>query len=237
MRREIPSRLTEALVRAQQHWDEHHHQRPEEDQPGWTIAISRQSGADATRIAQAVGKRLGWAVYDNELVEHIAKNHNLRVKLLKRLDEKQTSWLEESVEHMSSAPPIGSSAYVHYLVETLLSLGKHGHCVIVGRGASMVLPAETTLRVRLVGPLHERVRGISERLGIDKQEAAAWVDKTDRERTRFVIDHFHKDPREVELYDLVLNSTRFGVEWCADAIVHALKTAQASRTKATPVRA
>jgi cytidylate kinase len=108
----------------------------------------------------------------------------------------------------------------------LLSLAAHGECVIVGRGAAQVLPAETTLRVRLVAPEEKRVEAIEQRFGISNEEAARWVEKTDAERIRFVRDHFHKDPADPRNYDLVLNSLRFSVDECADLILEALHRLQ-----------
>ncbi len=69
---------------------------------------------------------------------------------------------------------------VHHLVETLRALGAHGECVIVGCGAAFILPAKTTLRVRLVSPLPQRIQVVSRQYGISEQEAAA----TTSSRTR-----------------------------------------------------
>jgi hypothetical protein len=49
-----------------------------------------------------------------------------------------------------------AAAYVHHLSQAILSLGAHGRCVIIGRGAAQILPAQTTLRVRLIGPRERR---------------------------------------------------------------------------------
>jgi cytidylate kinase len=88
-------------------------------------------------------------------------------------------------------------------------------------------PAATTLRVRLVGPVADRVEAIRQRFGISQGEAAAWVERTDAERNRFVRDHFQADPSDPRRYDLVLNSSRFSTEECADLIGQALRRLQA----------
>ena len=181
----------------------------------FTIAISREAGVRARTSPRAVGERLGWPVYDRELVQHIAQEMGLRAKLLESVDEKYASWLQESLQCLASGPAVSSSGYVRHLVEMLLALAVHGECVIVGRGAAQVLPADTTLRVRLVAPSRKRVTTIQQRFGISREEALHWIEKTDAERSRFVRDHFHKDPGDPRLYDLVLNSARFSVAECA----------------------
>jgi len=124
---------------------------------------------------------------------------------------------------LAAVPTVTQSTYVHQLVESLMSLASLGECVIVGRGAAQILPAETTLRVRLTAPLRDRIRVIQKREGLSPDEAGRWVSRRDAERAQFVKDHFHKDPADPGLYDLVLNSARFDVSSCADIIVEALR--------------
>jgi cytidylate kinase len=220
--------MSQAMQRAQKHWQAQRRTKeaaeamPKPPTPAWTIAISRQAGTNGPRIAHAVGKRLGWAVYDRELVEHIANEKGLRVKLLESLDEKSSSWLVESLQALGTHPDVTMNAYVQYLGETIHSLGRHGDCVIVGRGAAQLLPAERTLRVRLVAPRADRIASICDRLGVSHEDAGRWVDKADRERTRFVQEHFKRHPDEAEHYDLILNTARFSIEDCVGMIVEAL---------------
>ena len=61
------------------------------------------------------------------------------------------------------------SAYVRHLIETLLTLAMHGKCIIVGRGANVVVPSETVLRVRLIAPLGERIATVCERRNLSPE--------------------------------------------------------------------
>ena len=152
--------------------------------------MAREAGASGSSVAREVGRRLGWQVYDHELLERIATEHNLRVSLLESLDERRQNWLVECMEAFAQKPHIGESAYVHHLTQTLLSLGAHGCCVIVGRGAAHLLPPATTLRVRLVAPAGGSRGARDAQRGLSKHDATKWVETTDRERTAFIKDHF-----------------------------------------------
>jgi cytidylate kinase len=196
--------------------------------PAFTIAVSRQAGARGTTTARAVGERLGWAVYDRELVERIAQDMKLQARLLEEVDEKRVGLLREFMESLSSAPVVNEIAYVHRLAKTIASLVAHGDCVLVGRGIAHILPVETTLRVRLVARVAWRVAAMSRQLGVSEEEAAVKVAAIDRQRVQFVREHFNKDTTEPSLYDLVLNVERFSVEQCADLIVEALHRLQAA---------
>ncbi len=170
---------------------------------GFTVALEREVAANGTCIAREVGNRVGWHVYDHELLERIAQDMGLRTVLLESVDEREKNWLTEAFEAFLAAPRtsawqpfLSEIAFIHQLLKIILALGAHGECVIVGRGAALVLPAATTLRVRLVGPVQERIAVWSKKLGISEREAALQVRKIDRERVDFVRDHFHKDPTD-----------------------------------------
>jgi cytidylate kinase len=204
----------------------------------FTITVAREAGTQGTAVAREVGTKLGWQVYDHELLERIAQEMHVRTALLDSVDEKHQSWLLESVEAFLSAPQqsewepfVEESAYVRHLVETVLALGVHGECVIVGRGAAFILPAESTLRVRLVAPLKERIATLGRNLGLPEKEAAHRVRTLDRERADFIQDHFLKDPADPAQYDLVLNAARLPLPATAGLIIEALRQLQARATE------
>jgi cytidylate kinase len=184
-------------------------------------------GHSGTPVAQEVGARLGWPVYDHELLKKIAEEMGLRVNLLESVDERHQSWLLESLQSLSSSPQVTESRYVRHLVETILSLGIHGQCVIVGRGAAQLLPEPRTLRVRLVARREDRVERIARMHGLTRDQAERKTDEIDRDRFRFVKSHFHKDPTDLLQYDLILNASRWSVAECAGTIIDALRRLEA----------
>src|SRR6516164_3855750 len=162
-------RMAEVMTRARRQW-QNQQRRPEPVEAlsppaprAFTIAISREAGANGSAVGRLLGERLGWPVYDYELVERIADDMGLRSTLLESVDEKRMSWLQECVASFSSGRSVTESAYVRHLVQTLLTLALHGECILVGRGANVVAPPETTLRVRLVAPLRERIATVQKR--------------------------------------------------------------------------
>ncbi|HXG08188.1 MAG TPA: cytidylate kinase-like family protein [Gemmataceae bacterium] len=238
-------RLAEALERARQQW----RMRRDEMQllptprqtlgphhPPFTIALNGDAGIDAHAVAQAVGERLGWPVYDHELVEQIAREMGIRTELVASLDEKRMNWLEELFQALFTGEMVSETVYVHHLAQTLFALAAHGECVVVGHGASQILPPATTLRVRLVGPSNDRILAVQRRCGWSREEAQRWVEQVDRERNAFVQEHFHKDPADPAHYDLILNAFRFSPAQCADLIVATLHQLQATAAAPPPTR-
>jgi cytidylate kinase len=191
---------------------------------GPAIAISREVGALGATVARAVGARMNWRVYDHEILDRIAEEMNVGVSLLKTLDERGSSWLEDWLESLGGEHRLNACTYTQHLVHALFALAQGGHCIIVGRGAAQVLPTTTTLRVRLVAAIKDRIRNISQELGIAAAVAKRYIERKDQERTRFVKEHFRCDPTDPLQYDLVLNTSRFSVEQCTDLIEAAFAT-------------
>jgi cytidylate kinase len=197
-------------------------------QPAFTIALSREAGTRASLVAHEIGVRLGWPVFDRELLERIAQDMGLRTSLLDAVDERHVSWIEETIEAFGSALAVSETGYVIQLIRTVLSLGAHGDCVIVGRGSPHVLPPTTTLRVRLIAALKDRTRAMSETLRMDLPDAERHLNEIDGARARFVNDHFHKDVADPHNYDLLISMSRFTVSDCATLIIEALERIKAS---------
>lgn len=189
----------------------------------FSITISREVGALGNAVAAAVGRRLGWPVYDRGILDKIAEDIRKPAFHLEGLDERPTNWLEDCLTALSNRYPVSAGQYFKYLLGAVRGLGKVGHCVIVGRGSPCILPPESTLRVRLVADLPDRVAVIARQRNLTESEARAWVTKTDAERDRFVRVHFGKDPADPHLHDLTLNTSRLSVEDCAELVLEALK--------------
>jgi hypothetical protein len=188
----------------------------------FTIAVSREAGTPAVEVARAVGERLGWPVYDREVPARIAQETHLPVAVVEGVDERRQSWLMECFESFGSSCQLSESRYFRHLVSVVRLLGEQGGCLIVGHGAEFLLPQQTTLRVRLVGDRHDRIDALRRSLHLDRPTAAHRLDQINRERSRFLHEHFHVDPAQPGHYDLVLNSSHWSPSDCADFILSAL---------------
>jgi cytidylate kinase len=195
-------------------------------EPCINVAISRQAGSGGVEIARLVAQRTGWTLFDHELLERMAREWDLPRDFLERVDERHVAWLEE-VATSFRLEGGREGAYLPSLRHVLRQIARQGHCVVVGRGAAHFLPAETTLRVRVVAPRADRVARIQRLKQVSAEEAARWIDRTDRERAEFVRLEFRQDVNDPLHYDLVLNSGHFTVEECADFLVKVARTLEA----------
>jgi cytidylate kinase len=172
---------------------------------GLSVAVSRESGARGGTIARRAARKLGWQVYDQELLEYLAQDTVARQGLGEGLAGPAALWAEarlaelEREHHLSEQPALLSLARV------VLTLGAQGQVVLLGRGAGFILPRATTLNVRVVAPLPERIAYMGQWLRLTVEEAAERVRGGDQRRAEFFATHFRRDPGDVHHYDLVLN--------------------------------
>jgi cytidylate kinase len=197
------------------------------------VTVSREVGALGSTVAAEVGRRLALPVYDRAVLEKVAEEMRRPGPALERLDERPVSWLEDALSALVNEYPVRSDAFLKYLVGTVRGLAHSGPCVIVGRGANWIVPAALSLRVRLVALLSDRVRVIASRRNCSEEEAARWVERTERERFAFVKTNFLADGGDPHEYDLVLNTSRLTVGECAEVIVETFRRLERRRTKTT----
>lgn len=187
-----------------------------------TIAVSRESGARGGTIARRVGRKLGWQVYDQELLEYMAQDSTIRQGVL---DAPPTpaDWPELRLQQLIREGVVREHPSVVNLARVVLALAAQGQVVLIGRGAGCLLPRETTLQVRVVAPLRERIAYMGQWLRLTEEEAAERVRLRDERRNEFIINSFQRDPSDVHQYDLVLNSSLLGEDVGVELIVHAAR--------------
>lgn len=194
----IKGRIDTALARS----------RPEELPDhglGPFVTVSGQAGTDGRSLARGIGTALGWPALDGEIVDLVADVFHLDGAMLHLLDEAKANWVREVLGELMPHEVVNRDAYVHHLGKVLRLVALHGNVVLVGRGAQLFLPRRQGLAIRLVAPVDERVRRVSERDGIGVEEARRRVEDVDRRRSDFLRHYFDRDIDDPLLYDLVLN--------------------------------
>jgi cytidylate kinase len=190
---------------------------------GLTIAISREAGARGATIAKRAGEKLGWEVYSQDMLEYGAQNASLRQDVLDKLPHGAAEWIEQHLQQLLEQPNLSHNPNIVDLARLVLSLGAQGNVILLGRGAGFLLPRRSTLHVRLVAPLQDRIAYMSQWLRLTEEEAADQVRKRDHRRTDFLATHFHRKPNDVHVFDMILNTSMFGEERSADLIAAAAK--------------
>ncbi|MBV9126092.1 MAG: cytidylate kinase-like family protein [Planctomycetes bacterium] len=188
-----------------------------------TIAVSREAGSRGSTIGARVGQKLGWQVYNQELLEYIAQEGTFRQELVENLTPGAGRWVEDRLQELLREQNLSQHPSIINLARLVLTLGAQGEVILIGRGAGCILPRASTLYVRIVAPLPDRVAYMSQWLRLTEEEAAEQVRLRDQRRANFLATHFHRPPGDVYQYDLLLNSSLLGEDLCAALIVQAAR--------------
>jgi Cytidylate kinase-like family len=198
------------------------------------LLISREKGAGGSAVGQLAGKRLGWQVFDREIVDAIAQEAHVRRELIECLDERDRATIQDAVARLLHPQPIETAGYLAHLREVLLTLGHQGDVVIVGRGAEYILPSQFGLRVRLVAPVEVRARRIASEEDLSLKAARVQVERSDRERRTLARRHFNQELRDPLNQDLTINTADLTVEATTEVVLTGVQRKLAVRLKIGP---
>lgn len=188
-----------------------------------SLALSRLPGSGAAELGQEVARRLDFGFFGIEIVDMIARDTGTQRDLVAGLDEHLRSAIERYLMDASHGRTYTESSYHEQLVRTLATLGEGGYAVILGRGSPFLLRPERTLRVLVVAPRAERVERLAKRHDLTTQEATHRLEQEEADRLAFNRHHFHVDPDDSTLYDLVVNTGSLGPSVAADVVEKAAR--------------
>ncbi len=193
---------------------------------GLTVAISRLAGARGTTIARKVADILAWQVFDHDTLDYLVQDDTARAQLLADVPADARRWADAQLAHLQRDRNLNADPDALQLIRLVLTVAARGNAVIVGRAAGFMLPAETTIHVRIIAPAESRIAYIAQELRLTRPEAAEEVRARDERRALFLDRTLGLDPADLTAYDAVVNSERLTVEGAAQFIGWAVRTKQ-----------
>lgn len=189
---------------------------------GIAVAISREAGARGGSIATAVGKKLGWQVFTQEMLDFMARADETRHELERELTPHAKLWALSAFDQLVAARGFPANSDTAVVARLILFLAARGQVVLVGRGAGFLLPAPTTVHVRVIAPEPQRIAYLSQWLRLTEVEAEQEMRSRDQRRAHFLGTISDRDITDNTAYDLVLNSSRLGIDLAAELIAVAV---------------
>jgi cytidylate kinase len=187
------------------------------------VTLSRLPGALGDEVAREVARRLGYRCFDRELLRDIAESASTREAAVANLDERDRPALTDWLCALTLNDYMSPYSYKEHLTRVLHAVAAIGEAVIVGRGAHLVLPPGSTLRVLVVAPFALRARTLAAHHGLDMAQAGRRILAEEAERRAFLRRHFGAELDDPDDFDLVLNTATLGVEGAAEAVCAALR--------------
>jgi cytidylate kinase len=169
------------------------------------ITISRLPGCGAWNIAKQISADLEIDFFDQAIVDEIAKNADVSRRVVETVDEQDNSIVLDWLSVLTTERHFWPNEYLDQLTRLIGTIGAHGHAVILGRGASYILPREICLRVLVVAPLELRIRNVKDTYGVSEKVARQNVMNRESDRVAFIRRYFHTDMLAPDNYDMVFN--------------------------------
>ena len=188
------------------------------------INIGREFGAGGLQIAGAIGSMLRIPVYDKELISKAAERSGFSREFFERRDEKKGFHLFQNILGMSrttSLPQnfINDDDLFKIQSEVISEIAGKESAVFVGRAANYILRERECLDVFICAPKPDRIKRVSDRLGLTAEEAEEMIDKKERARSEFYNFFTFGEWGRSSDYDLCVNSSLLGIEGSARFIV------------------
>ena len=191
------------------------------------ITISREFGTGARVIGREVAAMLGYGYYDRALIEMAAEKSGLSEEFIERTEEKASN---SFLYNLATAAYIANDMSTQYSVpvndrafmvqsDVIRDIARSGNGVIVGRCADYVLKDHPALlRVFIYANKEDRLRRIVNEYGQDAKTAESVLNKIDKGRANYHKFYTGTSWRNLDNYDLCINTSVVGIQGAVNAI-------------------
>lgn len=187
------------------------------------ITIGREFGSGGKYIGQRLAEELGMKFYDSKLLERVAKERNIDINLLNENDEKhkKSFWYTLAMASMSVSDSVNSltelpseDKYFIELAKVIEEIANEGNCVIIGRCSNVILKdRKDTLNIFVYSSDEKfKIARKVEFSGLEEKKALKLMHKKDKERAAYYSYYTNKVWGDRESYDLMIDSSRLGIE-------------------------
>jgi cytidylate kinase len=202
--------------------------RPAETKIRPTITLSRQFGCEGFPLAEYLKARMEeasgepWNIYDKSLVEKVAHDEAISLRLLKNLGD---------ITHALEALGLYPSTHVTHdeafekVAKAIVQIATVGNAIIVGRGSAILCKElKNCYHFRLEAGFDWRVASIMKRLEMSREEAEAQVKTNTKLREKFISQCLGENITELKHYNAVFNNERHSLQEIAAAILAYVKS-------------
>lgn len=204
------------------------------------VTISREYGAGGLAVAYETAAALGYELLTDDLPATVAARLGASLEEVEARVQSQPSLSERMISDLGAATPELISADsprpgadfdedIRREIEAAIrERADAGDVVILGRIASAFLSGRPNLlRVFLTAPRAWRIERLMETFHFTRDRATRELERTDLERRRLAKDRYKLTWGDPRSYDLVLDTSRFGLDGAVVIVVAAARAAGA----------
>lgn len=193
------------------------------------ITIARMYGSGGNEIGEAVAGRLGCPCYNRQIIDRTAVQMGYTEEFVAENEQNiSTGRLWEIILSDSGIPasmnPSRQDAIYVSQSRTIRGLAHKGPCVIIGRLGNWILRDNPhVLRVFIMSGLEYAVGQVCARTGMTPDEASRKIAQVNTGRANHYWHYTGRHWTGIEDYDLVINTSRTGIDGAVDIILRAVR--------------
>lgn len=197
------------------------------------ITIGRQYGSGGAEVGKLLSKELGISCYDKNILRMNSDESGIKESYFHLNDERAGDKLlyriVSSLVPEMKAPSFGSDLVsadnlFRFQSEVIRKLAAEESCIIIGRCADYVLgEADGLVRVFLYADMEARIERIKAKQLYDDKDVVKNIRRIDKERRDYHRYYTGRSWEDVENYDLMLNTSRLGIEGTVKTIKDYMK--------------
>ncbi len=180
------------------------------------ITISRGSYSRGREVAEKVAAQMGYECVARDVLLEASKEFNVEeMKLVQAIQDAPSLLGRLSYD---------KERFIAYIRAALLSHLKKDNVVYHGlAGQFFVRDVGHALNVRVIADMEDRIQLVMERDGVSRKAAIRFINRIDKERSRWSQQLYGIDPADPRLYDLVLHVNKISVDDAVDIICHTVQ--------------
>lgn len=199
------------------------------------ITIGREFGSGGRELGKRLSELLGYAYYDKEIIEEIAKRTQLAESYVHQIVEQQTGvffpiTIGRTLHHVH---PVGSdymlrqyTAVYTEQANVLREMAEKSNCIIVGRCADYILKEQKPFRLFVYADMDSKVERCKKKAedseGLSDNDLRRKIRRVDKSRAKYYQYYTGHTWGSRANYDLCVNTSTISVKECAEALANML---------------
>lgn len=180
------------------------------------ITIARQVAALGDEIATVVAQKLGYNFIGRKEIERKIVDLGFPESKLSKYDERKPGFFASLAKDCDE--------YMDYLATAVLESASEGNCLLIGRGAHIILSELPNLvSFRFIAKNSVRLERLKKEFNWDDKQAQQRIEESDSNRQGFHKSFFNRDNNEPSDYHMILNTGILDIESSANIIVETVK--------------
>lgn len=199
----------------------------------FVVAITRTCGSGGMSIGKLIADHYAIDIYDRKLLQLASEDSGISEELFASVDENMKKSMlykvSKKVYTGELIPPesddfTSNQNLFAYQAKVLKELAERESYVVIGRAADYVLKDfRNLIRVYIHAPKETCIEREMKRQGINRREAASYVEKMDLYREQYYNYHTGRPWKSADNFDLCLDTSKFTYEESAELIKNMIR--------------